>query len=305
MLTTLNLALGPLAATCAWYSFSRALTRMASTAEESACEAWRLDEVRRQRLRRHSGVVRYAEPLVRDLIDSGVSRRIVNLDRVEKDLLLSGESTIWNATEFAAAAATQAVGVAFALVLVLCLLVGSTLPSLGLPIIVVVFFFRSIKSLQGRAKRRVAKLRRGLPYATDLLSLMMEAGAELTEALETAVETMAGSVVGEELHRVRRLIDRGESVEAALDQLQKHGDCEEVRDLVRAIKNARRLGAPLSQTMLLMAEQMRLKRVQRAEEQVGKAQVQITFPGILIMAACLLIVLAVFVLPALCGDSLF
>jgi hypothetical protein len=47
------------------------------------------------------------------------------------------------------------------------------------------------------------------------------------------------------------------------------------------------------------ADQMRLKRSQWGEKAAAEAQVQMTFPAMIVMLACMLLVLGPFVLPPL------
>jgi hypothetical protein len=47
-----------------------------------------------------------------------------------------------------------------------------------------------------------------------------------------------------------------------------------------------------------MSAPMRTRRVQQLEQASERAKVNITFPGMIVMVGCLLIVLAIFVLPA-------
>ena len=65
-----------------------------------------------------------------------------------------------------------------------------------------------------------------------------------------------------------------------------------------AINKGEELGTPLSAILREQAEQMRLKRSQRGEKAAAEAEVNIVFPGMVLMIACLLIVIAPIILPA-------
>ena len=67
--------------------------------------------------------------------------------------------------------------------------------------------------------------------------------------------------------------------------------------MVFAINKGEELGTPLSAILRDQAEQMRLKRSQRGEKAAAEAQVNIVFPGMVVMIACLLVVIAPIVLP--------
>jgi tight adherence protein C len=79
---------------------------------------------------------------------------------------------------------------------------------------------------------------------------------------------------------------------------------ETVSELVFAINKSDELGTPIAQTLAELADQMRLKRQQWGEKVAGEAQVKIMFPGILIMLACIIVILAPILLAALFELSL-
>ncbi|MES2788613.1 MAG: type II secretion system F family protein, partial [Planctomycetota bacterium] len=143
-------------------------------------------------------------------------------------------------------------------------------------------------------KRRTIFLKR-LPYAVDLLALMMEAGAAFDEAVATLVEESPKHPIGEEFGYLLREIHLGRSRRDALIQLRDRMDDDNVREFVTAILNGEEFGTPLSRILRTQADQMRLKRSQWAEKAAGEAQVKIVFPGIMIMIACLLIIVTPFI----------
>jgi tight adherence protein C len=74
---------------------------------------------------------------------------------------------------------------------------------------------------------------------------------------------------------------------------------EDSKDLIGAIIQGETLGTPLAKSLRVQAEQLRLKRSQWAEKAAEESKVALVFPAMLIMAACLAIVVAPFVLSAL------
>lgn len=305
MLTTLNLAIGPLLAGVAWFSLAKTLAVIAAAPQPSDPREWLLEDIRVGCLRAGSRWFRFAEPLVRELMEARIAERFSRKSHVVKSLRKGGDVLPWTAEEFLAVAMVTAIGISFAAAVAAYYIVGGIISLITLAALFPILFYGRVAGLHTRARRRVANFRRELPYVTDLMALTMEAGAEFIEVLETTVEKVGDSVAGQEFRRVERLMNRGESMERALDNLRVRMDCEDVCEWVFAVKNAQQLGAPLSQTLLDMADRMRLKRVQRAEEQVGKAQTQMSFPGIVIMTACLLIVLAMFLLPVIDSGGIF
>jgi pilus assembly protein TadC len=70
-------------------------------------------------------------------------------------------------------------------------------------------------------------------------------------------------------------------------------------ELVFAVQKAHELGTPLGQVFRRLAEQLRRRRSQAAEKAAGRANANITFPGLIVMAACVLLIVAPFVLKAI------
>ena len=69
-------------------------------------------------------------------------------------------------------------------------------------------------------------------------------------------------------------------------------DVAELRTVVAALAQAERLGSPVSQTLEIQAQDLRLKRRQFAEEQAMKLPVKLLFP----MVFCILPVLLIIIL---------
>jgi tight adherence protein C len=152
--------------------------------------------------------------------------------------------------------------------------------------------------MRDRANRRLARIRTRLPFAVDLIALTMEAGGGFQECLKTAVVENGEHPLTEELSEVLRQISLGRPRQEALKALQERLQDDDINELVFAINKGEELGTPLSTILRDQAEQMRLKRSQRGEKAAAEAQVNIVFPGMVVMIACLLVVIAPIVLPA-------
>ena len=132
----------------------------------------------------------------------------------------------------------------------------------------------------------------------DLIALTMEAGGGFQECLRTAVKENGDHPLTDEMAEVLRQISLGRPRNEALSGMQERLQDEDINELVFAINKGEELGTPLSSILRDQAEQMRLKRSQRGEKAAGEAEVNILFPGMVLMLACLLVVIAPIVLPA-------
>jgi pilus assembly protein TadC len=155
-----------------------------------------------------------------------------------------------------------------------------------------------------RARRYRIAVRNRLPFVVDLMALMLESGAIFRECLETAAEENRDEAVGEEFSRVCRAIDQGIPQTEALRGLSRRIDDADVYEMVFAINTAEERGTRLKETLSDLAEQMRHRRIQWLEKAAEEAKVHITWPGLLVMVACLIIVAAPLILSGFLASEL-
>lgn len=152
--------------------------------------------------------------------------------------------------------------------------------------------------LKQLSEEHLRKFKLRLPYAIDLMATMMESGATFQESLATAVRENRDHIWGQEFRDVLNAIEHGRSRREALENFQNHMNDEDVSEIVFAVIKGEELGTPLGQILRSQAAQLQLRRSQWIEKAAADAQVQIVFPGMLIMIACMLLVVAPFILRA-------
>lgn len=134
--------------------------------------------------------------------------------------------------------------------------------------------------LDARARRRQNEIGRDLPEALDLLAITVEAGLGLEQAVEVVLENLTGPLA-EELGRMLREIELGVSRRGALTALRDRTDVEELSAFVVALIQADQTGAAIAGVLKVQADQVRLKRRQKAREKAAQTPVKILFPVIL------------------------
>jgi len=152
------------------------------------------------------------------------------------------------------------------------------------------------RNLASRARTRLVRIKRRLPFFLDLLTLLMEAGSSLLQALEEAVHEFRGQPVAEEFGRVLADIRLGRTRAEALLAMRDRLQDSEVGGVLGSILQGEHLGTPLAQVFRMQADVLRVKRSQRAESVAAEAGVQMLLPGILVMASTVLVILGPFVL---------
>lgn len=143
--------------------------------------------------------------------------------------------------------------------------------------------------VSSRADARRDEVRQTLPDAIDQLAVTVRAGLSVDAALVRVSTTLRGPLA-EELSRVVQDIQLGIARTDALKSMAERMDITELNYFVRALVQADSLGIPVADTLTTQAEEMRLKRRQRAEEQAMKLPVKILAPMVVCILPSLLIV---------------
>jgi tight adherence protein C len=133
-------------------------------------------------------------------------------------------------------------------------------------------------------KRRKA-IQNGLPDALDLITVCVEAGSGLDQALVKASDELhlAHPALTDELRTVITEIRAGKPRLEAFKNFAERTGVEDVRTLVSVLNQTDRFGTSISQALRTHSETSRTKRRQRAEERAQKVGVKLVFP----LALCL------------------
>ncbi len=134
-----------------------------------------------------------------------------------------------------------------------------------------------INWLRGKAAARQKKIQRSLPDTLDLITVSVEAGLGLDAALSKVVEKTRGPL-RDEFGRVLQEISLGKVRRVALKDLAVRCDVPDLSSFVNAIVQADQMGLGVAEVLRAQADEVRLRRRQRAEETAMKAPVKMLFP---------------------------
>ncbi len=137
--------------------------------------------------------------------------------------------------------------------------------------------------LHSRADRRQTAIAHDLPDVLDQMTIAVEAGLGFEAALARAAATGTGALAGE-LVRTLQDVTVGRPRREAYEALVHRTQVEDLRRFIGAVNQADAYGIAVVDVLRVQADEMRLKRRQRAEEQAMKVPVKVTFP----MMACIL-----------------
>ena len=157
---------------------------------------------------------------------------------------------------------------------------------------------------RSRAARRVTQLRARLPYTLDLMALVLEAGGgTLFDCLRLGAVENPGHPLGDEFRRVVQGIEQGAPPGDALADVSRRLADPDVAEVALAIATSESRGLPLKDGLRSVATRLRSRRVQWLERASEQAKVHITWPAMVTMVACLLIIVAPVVIGALNGEG--
>ncbi|MEU4271953.1 DUF5936 domain-containing protein [Streptomyces sp. NPDC026092] len=117
---------------------------------------------------------------------------------------------------------------------------------------------------------RKDQIERTLPDFLDVLAVVVSAGLGFRQALDRVAEKYEGPWA-DELRITLRQMDMGVSRRQAFDELRRRNDSEQVAQFVTALQQGEELGAPIVETLIQIANDMRRTDAQNARRKAAKA----------------------------------
>ncbi len=167
---------------------------------------------------------------------------------------------------------------------------------IGIIVIPLLGFGMTIMWLRGKAKKRQEELSFQLPDFLDTMSVTLQAGVGLDQALRDIVPYFQGPIK-EEFGRFLQELDIGVQRAEAYRTLLERNDSREFQSLIKSLIQGERLGVPISKTFKLQAEEMRKLKKEKIKEKAAKASPKVTLittfivmPSALILIGGLMII---------------
>jgi tight adherence protein C len=295
--TCLLLISAILAACLGWLTWQ--LVRANSTSDAQTKE-WDDNGQRLVKVRENSWLFKTFEPLLTELGRHPQFKRGIARLELHRLLARAGLPLRWFTPE-------QYVGV----LIVQAILVGVTLTvvaqfvlsaffavTLGL-MALVLFLVMSLKHLRDVAAARVRRIKLRMPFALDLIGLLVDSGAPLRQSIDAVATENLGHPLGDEFDEVARSMERGRTFRESMEELSDRIDDVDIDEFVTSVLMAEELGVEISKRILEMADQMRLKRSQLVEKALGEAEAKMPWPSLAFALACLTTFAAPFAIHAL------
>lgn len=183
------------------------------------------------------------------------------------------------------------------------MIIGFPLSEVLIIILPLVGYFSTIIWLKNKAKARQDDLGYVLPDFLDTVSVTLQAGVGLDQALRDIVPYFQGPV-GEEFTRFNQEIDIGVPREEAYRRLLERNDNEAFQSLIKSLIQGSKLGVPVATTFKMQANEMRAMKKEKVKEIAAKASPKITLiTAFIVMPTIMLLIGGLLVLNMFTGEN--
>ena len=147
-------------------------------------------------------------------------------------------------------------------------------------------------TLERLVKRYRRKLEDALPDTVDLLGIVLGTGLALDQAMMRVSEEMQFIFpeLATEFATVVMQVRAGQERSTAFTQLVRRTGIEAIKSLAAMIIQSEKFGTSLALALKVYAEDLRKKRMRKAEEAVAKAGIKMLFPVLLFILPVLFII---------------
>jgi tight adherence protein C len=160
----------------------------------------------------------------------------------------------------------------------------------GVGLLVLAGAYLPLSQLKMAVQKRKNAIQRALPDLLDMLGTTVQAGLAFNAALQYAQEIAIGPL-GEEIKAVLSEIRLGRSRAEALKAMAARVHQEQLSTTVTAIVQAERLGSNLANVLEELSEEVRNRRMMRAEEIANLMPTKMVIPMALFMLPALFVMI--------------
>lgn len=146
--------------------------------------------------------------------------------------------------------------------------------------------------LKNKISKRQGLILKDLPSVIELMNICVCSGLDFMVAVGRVTREFRPCPVRDELSIMMREIQMGSTRRDALKNLAKRISISDVSTFVLTLLQADRMGTPIGKILKSQADEIRIRRFQRGEEQALKAPIKLLFPLLFFIMPVVLIIVA-------------
>lgn len=151
---------------------------------------------------------------------------------------------------------------------------------------------------------RAKEIQRQLPEALDLLVITLASGQNFEPALAQVTPTLPKGLLRDELTTVNHELGAGRTMEESLMDFASRASSDEVESFAKAVSQAQRLGADVSETLENQAAAARAAYEARIEKKISRLSSIMMVPLVFTMIPSLILIIIAPVMSNLTGGML-
>lgn len=155
------------------------------------------------------------------------------------------------------------------------------------------FFFAPDVILAIKSKKRIEKIFLSLPDALDLLTVCIEAGLGLDQAMRKVADELEENapVLAHEFAICNMQVQMGRPREEVFRELGERNGVDDLKTLASVIIQTDKFGSSIGKALRVQSDAMRTQRRQIAEEKAAKTAVKLIFPLVIFIFPGIFVVL--------------
>lgn len=182
-------------------------------------------------------------------------------------------------------------------------IIGLPLANIALVLFPVLGFFVPIIFVKRKVKIRQQELRRELPDFLDTVSISLQAGSGVDNAIKEVIKYFDGPI-REEFSKFIHEIELGVPREKAYEEILRRNDNPEFQGFLKTLIQGQRLGVPIATTFQTQSDEIRRISLEQVKEKAAKASPKVTLIISLIIAPLIMItILGLVILNMIYGDN--
>ena len=159
------------------------------------------------------------------------------------------------------------------------------------PIITIIYYYLFNKIvIDNKLKNRTIKLENEAMHFFEVLTLSLETGRNLQEAIDVTVESSSGEL-NDEFKEVLREVKFGKSLTEAMEDMQENIPSDTIRNIILSLTQADLYGSSIIKSLYNQIDYLREKRRMEVKGEISKIPIKISIISVFFFIPLVLIII--------------